>query len=366
MHKRMNPVARLAAFAALIGTLAFSYVPPASADSHLPIIDIVPTTSYGTTQDSHAPNGGPFNPPDLNGTTEINGTVALPLAKGLSISYNRNSLGVFDASLSAITIGGKAFYPGGSRDLVQTYAADYHINRFNIEGGLAERDRLCCGEDLGNRTVWHKGFLGVSYVTPSLDILNHGFFVLDITGNSSRQFNSPEALAGQTPGLSLDKGVAKTIYTSQQAITAIIPIDSKHGVRTATTYLWGALDYFKNQPFPLYYGVFIVSATKQVTPEFGVTANVTNVIQRDQGAPFPQPPFDKGSGVRVSALNLLADFHIDFNKIFHPATPPTTPGRPTTPGVPGGPGGPAQVGPTQGGTVSPAPTTPSPEPSKAP
>jgi hypothetical protein len=364
----MNPVARLAAFAALIGTLAFTNVLPASADSHLPIIDIVPTSSWGLTSDGIAPNGGPNNPPNTNGTTEINGTVALPLAKGLSISYSRNSLGVFDASLSSVTIGGNKIYPGGSRDLVQTYAVAYHINRFNIEGGFGSRYRRCCPaartDTKGDATMWNKGFLGVSYATPSLNILNHGFFVLDVTANSSHHYNSPDALARQTPGLSLPNG--KQVYTMQQAITAIIPIDSKHGVRTATTYLWGALDYFRNQPFPLYYGVFIVSATKQITPEFGITANVTNVIQRDQGAPFTQPPFDRGASVRVAALNVLADFHLDLNKIFHPATPPTTPGRPTTPGVPGGPGGPAQVGPTQGGTVSPAPAVPSPEPSKAP
>ncbi len=351
MHRGMSPISYLSGLLVFSGALALTMTSSASADSHLPIVDIVPTTSYSLTGDGVDPNGGPNNPPAINGATELNGSVMLPLAKGLSIGYNRASLGGFDANLSSFIVGGKTIYPGGVRDLVQTYVVDYHVGRFNVEGGFGSRYRRCCPAD---SFTWHKGFLGVSYTTPSIALLNHGFFVLDITGNSSHHYSSPQALAAIPPGLSLPNNTQ--IYTTQQAITAVIPVDPKNGVRTAATFLWGALDYPKDGPFPYYYDVFILSGTKQFTNDFGITANVTNVKQRVQGSPFPAP-----FAIRDSALTLLADFHVDFNKFLHHAEPATTPGRPTVPGAPGGPGGPAQVGPTQGGTVTPAPTA-SPKP----
>ncbi len=210
----------------------------------------------------------------------------------------------------------------------------------------ASRYRRCCPE---NSWTWRKGFLGVSYVTPSIALLNHGFFVLDITVNSSHHFSSPEALAAIPPGLSLKNNT--TQYTTEQAITLVIPVQPRSGVRVAGTFLWGAYDYPIDSPFPIYTDVFIIAGTKQVSENFGVTVNITNAHQREQGWPFPTP-----FAIRTSVLSVLADFHLDLNHIVHfaPVTKTTSPGRPTLPGAPGGPGGPGQIGPTQGGTVTPA------------
>ncbi len=353
MHHGIGHIARRAASACAAGAYVIALALPAGADDHLPIIDIVPTSSFTTTSDAIDPRGGPKKPPPTNGDIELNGTIRLPVFKNFSLAYNRTSLGTFDSALSKISLGGRTLYPGGSRDTVQSYTANYRFGRFNLDGGFAHRYRRCCP---AGSFEWHKGFLGLSYATPSLALLNHGFFVLDITGNSSKHYSSPNLLRSVPVGLSAPNG---QFYTTQQAVTAIIPIDRKNGVRTAATFLWGALDYPINDIVPYYYDVVVFSGTKQVTPEFGITANFINVIQRSgQGRPFPP-----GLGIRTSAIDIFADFHIDLNRYFKRAAPPTTPGRPTQPGVPGGPGGPAQVGPTQGGTVSPPP---SPTPSAAP
>ncbi len=344
VNKSFRSIASKIGHFGVLGAFVIGSVQPVFADSHLPILDITPESSFTTTEDGFNSHGGPKNPAATNGDIQINGTATLPITKALSISYDRISLGTFDSNLSSIIVGGNTIYPGGSRDVLQNYRADYHVGRFNVEGGFGSRKRSCCPVDSFD---WHKGFLGVSYTTPSLIFLNHGFFVFDITGNSSHQYVSPQALARIPPGLSFKNNSQN--YTTQQAVTAVIPVDLRNGVRVAGTFLWGALDYPVDYPFPLYYDVFVISGTKQVNPNFGVTINLTNVIQRNQGYPFPSP-----LGIRTSALNVLADIHLDFNRLLHPA-PPVTPGRPTQPGAPGGPGGPAQVGPTQGGTVSPAP-----------
>ncbi len=330
-----------------LGALAafvLASVRPVVADSHLPIVDVVPLSTFTTTEDGIGPSGGPRNPPPTNGDIILTGTATLPITKALSISYDRLGGGVFDSHLSPFLVAGHQVYPGGSRDVLQNYRADYHIGRFNIESGFGSRHRSCC--PFGS-FEWHKGFLGVSYATPPVFFLNHGFFVLDITGNTNHHYSSPQALAALPPGLSLPNNTQ--VYTTQQAITAVIPVQPRSGVRVAGTFLWGALDYPVDGPFPYYYDVFVVSGTKQINTMLGLTINITNVRQREQGAPLPAP-----FAVRTSALNVLADFHFDFNHIFAAAPRPTQ-GRPTQPGTPGGPGGPAQVGPSQGGTVTPAP-----------
>ncbi len=316
-------------------------VQPVSADDHLPIVDIVPTTSFTTTGNAETPPGGS---PETNGATEINGTATIPILKGLSASYDRISLGAFDSNLQAVIIGGKTVLPGGSRDLIQQYRLDYHQGHFNLEGGFESRYRRCCPAD---SFEWHKGYVGLSYSTPPLVFLNHGIFVLDITGNANHQHASALSLASNPVGLPLKDG---EVYTTTQAVTAVIPVSPKIGIRTAATFIWGANDWGENSPFPSYYDIWVFAATKQITDDLGFTINTAQVTQRIQGSPFPPP-----NVIKTSALNMALDFHVDFNKIFA-APPAAPPGRSTEPGTPGGPGGPAPLGPTQGGTVSPSPS----------
>ena len=329
----------------VLGAFLMGPLHPAYATVPLPVLDIVPESSFTTTEDDFNTAGGPRNPAATNGDIELTGTATEPITRAFSLSYDRLALGTFDSALAAVPIGPINLYPGGSRDVVQNYRADYRLGRINIEGGLASRHRRCCP---AGSFEWHKGFLGVSYATPPIPALLHSFFVLDIRGNTDRHVSSPQVLAALPPGLSERNGANARDYTTQQAVTIVVPVQPRSGVRFAGTFLWGALDYPVDYPFPIYYDVFILAGTKQVSENFGVTVNLTNVKQRLQGYPFPPPGF-----IATSALNVLADFHIDFNKF---VTRPVNPGPPTQPGAPGGPGGPAQVGPTQGGSVSPSPS----------
>jgi hypothetical protein len=353
----------------VLGAFFISAAQPVSADSHLPIFDVVPTLGWSLTGDGgdppvtpgalpHTPSNPtgafiPGNPEAENGKASINGTATLPLFRNFSISYDKIGNGSFDSLASSFTVPGPAgkpvtVYPGGQTDILQNYRADYHMGHFNIEGGFGSRYRQCCPADY---LEWHKGFLGVSYVTPHFDFLNHGFLVLDLTGNAVNHHSSPD-VRDALGSLDLPDG---ELYTTNQSVTAIIPVNLRTGIRTATTYLWGALDFPEHGPFPQYYGVFITSVTKQISNELGLTATIANVQQRQQGYPFPSP-----AAIRSTSITIAADFHLDFNKIMR------TLGRPTQPGVPGAPGGPAPVSPTQGGAVQPSPAPGAPAPSPAP
>jgi hypothetical protein len=352
MHISLRELASKIAPAVAAAALVFGSAQPVYADIPLPIIDVVPQQFFSTGSDAVDPNAPNPSPGDNN--LVIGGTVTLPIFSTFSFSYDRIVGGAFDTALGSIgSIPGiKTLYPGPAYDLISNYRADYRVGKtgFNLELGEGSRHRMCCPY---GGLEWHKGFLGVSYATPHFAFLNNGFFVLGLTGNTYNHFSSPEALTGIPPGLSLPN---KRYYTTNQAVTAIVPVDLKHGVRTATTFLWGALDYPENGPFPYYYDVWILSGTKQFTDNIGLTAEVTNVVQRLQGYPFPSP-----GAIHSNAFAIAADFHLDFHKLLGTA-PRETKSRSTQPGTPGGPGGPAPVGPTQGGAVpSPAPS-PSPSP----
>lgn len=297
--------------ASVCAALTVALRQPAFADDHLPIITLTPTIGYGLTGDGINAKGKPTNPPPLDGLITFNGTATLPIAKNLSLSYDKVQNGAYDSSSSSIAVHNHTVYPGANRDILQTYRADYRMGRFNLESGFGSRYRQCCPADF---IEWHKGFLGASYTTPHLVFLHDGFFIVSLTANAVHHFSSPNALAALPRGLSLPNNME--IFTTQQAVTAIIPVDKRAGIRTATTFLWGALDFPVNGPFPQYYDVFITAATKQVTKDFGITLTVANVKQRIQGYPFPTP-----NAIRTSAFTLAANYRIDFNHLSGPPTP---------------------------------------------
>ncbi len=342
-RSRVGRFIATSALAAVTGSPIVAAADPQVAGGHLPVVDIVPTTSWTTTSDGFDVNGGPHVPVGpTNGYVEINGTVMIPIAKGVSASYDRVSDGAFDASLSSVVLGGRTIYPGATRDVVQAFHADYRSGRFTVEGGLEMRHRRCCP---AGSYDWHKDYVGLTYVTPAIKPLHDLFFVLNVTGNTANHYTSPDAAAGLPPGLDLPKG---RLYTTQQSATAILPVNS--GVNVSGTYLWGGLDFPFNYPFPNYFGLFVISATKQVDPTFGVTVNFVNLKQRRQGFPFPAP-----FGINNSSLDLLLDVHLDFNKIVS-GSMKRVPRRPSDiPGAPGAPGGPQPVQSVPTG-ASPAPS----------
>jgi len=123
----------------------------AQGSGHLPIIDIVPTSSFTTTSD------------------------------GIDD----------DDALSAVSIAGVGrIFPGGGRDLVRVYRGD-HATHQNL---------------------------------------------------------SPDSLAALPAGLAVPNG--RSILTTQQFASAIVPVGGPTGTHLTGTFIWGALNDFENEPFP--------------------------------------------------------------------------------------------------------------------
>lgn len=311
----------------------------ASAESHFPIVDIVPTSSFTTTSDGIDPHGGPKTPAPTNGDTEINGTVTVPVIDRFTLSFDRLSLGTYDDALSAVAIPGVGrIFPGGGRDLIRVYRGDYATHGFTFEGGFAERYRRCCPAD---SFEWHKGYASLSY-SYLLRKLGGTVVAAGVTLNANHQNLSPDSLAALPVGLAVPNG--PRIFTTQQFANIAIPVGGPTGIRVSGTFIWGALNDFNNEPFPWYYDVWAFELSKQVTPYFAFTVHAENDEQRIQGSPFPPP-----NAIRNADLSLLGDFHFDFNKIVNGmgARAP----RPIQPKTPGGPAGPV----TPSTSSSPAP-----------
>jgi hypothetical protein len=291
----------------------------ASADiGHLPIIDIRPVATFdntgSTTLSGAATNNGTLN--GSNGDVVINGTVTLPLFKGVSFSYDRNEGELIYATL-VLPGAPKAGVP--FKDMIQDYRLDWVANRYlTVEASLANRHRECCpGSSDPNipaaegSTEWHTGNLGLTFTSPSFDILNHGVIVLNITGHTANH-NQTAAVAAAEGSQSI--GNVRE-YGTSQAATLVYPIDIRHRLTATATYTWGALDYFENAPFPWSYKIWIFGLNKTVNPWFNFSLTAANLTQGEQGSPFPVP-----NTIHEATYWLTGDFHLDFNKIF--AAPP--------------------------------------------
>ncbi len=287
---------------------------------HLPVIDIRPVATFadtGNTSNSGlATNGGNLQGP--SGEVVINGTVTLPIFKGLSFSYDRNE---GELIWSTLVLPGAS--PAGVpfKDMIEDYRLDWVADRYlSIEASLANRHRECCpGSSDPNipaaagSTEWHTGNLGLTFTSPSFTILNHGVIVLNITGHTANHFQTAaQAAAEGTQSIG-----SKREYGTSQAATLVYPIDIRNRVTATATYTWGALDYFENAPFPWSYKIWIFGLSKVVTPNLSFALNAANLTQGEQGSPFPVP----GTIHEVSYW-ATADIHLDLNKIFAAPPPP--------------------------------------------
>jgi hypothetical protein len=144
----------------------------------------------------------------------------------------------------------------------------------------------------------------------------HTVIVYNITGHDARHDTSPADLAAESEGGILDptyndgRGGSKNELGISQSATAVVPIDYKHGFTASATYLWGALDYFQNQPFPLDYGIWAYTLNKKFNKVFGLELSQVSLYQRpNQNAPFI------GDNFHLEVWSLTADFHLDFNRL---------------------------------------------------
>jgi hypothetical protein len=298
---------------AAIAFLSLAVPQIARADEgHLPIIDFRPVATWADTGNTTGLTGGGL-PGVANGGVELTGSATIPLFRGLSFSFDRNAGGLIWSTLGPFS----GIQPGSFKDNIEDYRLDYVVNRsFSVEASLANRHRECCpgSADPNNpaSSEWHTGNLGLTYTTPSFKFLNHGVFVLGVTGHTANHNPSPNAEAGFAPGQSI--GHVRE-YGVSQAATVVYPIDIKNRLTATATYTWGALDYFENAPFPWSYKIWIFGLNKTVNPYLGFELQAFNLTQGEQGSPFPTP-----NTIHEVSYALTANIHLDLNRILGPPT----------------------------------------------
>jgi hypothetical protein len=286
-----------------------------SSFSHLPIIDIVPTFTQPAPYDTAAQTKG-YDPLDVGGTIKI------PITPALSFSFDRNVEGALNQAPERVITGAGPVYPIDYRDVILTERLDYQLKHFVIEGGLAFRHRLQgLGASTGrfpstvSSTEAHYGYLGVTYTTPQIRALGGSQFILGVTG-----YEQPvdQHVAVLNPAMNLVTYINENphqnrYFDTQQQVGIVIPVDPKHGFTVSARDLWGAANWYENSPFPWRWDANIVlSATKKFNDSFSLTLRTQDQHYAPQGFPFPTPNVD-----HVESIDVLADFHVDLNKLVH-------------------------------------------------
>lgn len=286
-----------------------------SSFDHLPIIDIVPTFTQPAPYDTATQTKG-YDPLD------VGGTIKFPITRALSFSFDRKVEGTINQAPERIITGAGPVFPPDFRDVVLTERLDYELKRFVIEGGLGFRHRLQGnGASTGrfpstiSSTEAHYGFLGVTYTTPPIRGLGNSHFFLSVTG-----YEQPvdQHVAVLNPATNLVNYINENphqnrYFDTQQQVGVVIPVDPKHGFSVTAEDLWGASNWYENSPFPWYRDAdIILSATKKFSDTVSLTVRTQDEHYAPQGFPFPTPNVN-----HVESIDVLADFHLDLNKLGH-------------------------------------------------
>jgi hypothetical protein len=105
----------------------------------------------------------------------------------------------------------------------------------------------------------------------------------------------------------------KRYFDTQQQVGVVIPVDPKHGFSVTALDLWGASNWYENSPFPWYRDAdIILTVTKKFSDSFSLTLRTQDEHYAPQGFPFPTPNVN-----HVESIDVLADFHVDLNKLGH-------------------------------------------------
>jgi hypothetical protein len=298
-------VRALALCLAASSAACLTWLTPALADSHIPSIDIEPNAIFSTSGNiTNAPGV-----PGVDGIVLLNGSVHVPILRGLTFSYDHVTNGLIYGTIGRVAIGGKfVATPLIFRDYFDTFRLDGTLTKgVNLELGSLYRHRVCCPADSDpsnpTPTFYHDNYLSASYTTPAVTALHGTTLTYSFTGHSSPHF-SDAASAVAAANAAGYPDAKRTEFGITQAATLIVPVDPAHGFSVAGTFTWGAFNYFSNQPIPFYYDIFVLSATKSINKYLSFTASMDNFIQRPQGYPF-----DPGSGLNGASLNVGADIH---------------------------------------------------------
>jgi hypothetical protein len=286
-----------------------------SSFSHMPIIDIVPTFTQPAPFDrnTQTPHYDPL---------DVGGTIKIPITPAFSFSFDRTVEGTLNQAPERVLNHGVPTYPLDYRDVILTERLDYQNKQFVIEGGLAFRHReQGTGVSTGrypftiSSTEAHYGYLGVTYTSLPIRALGNSRFILGITGYEQPvdQHVAVLNLATNTVSYISENPHQNRYFETQQQVGLVIPVDPKHGFSVSARYLWGAANFYENSPFPWHWDAEVaLSATKKFSDLFSLTLRTRDQHYAPQGYPFPAPNVD-----HVESIDVLADFHLDLNKLVH-------------------------------------------------
>lgn len=285
---------------------------------HMPIIDVVPIFTQPAFY-NRADQIKDYDPLDVGGTVKI------PLTKVFSASFDRSVEATVNQPLERQIVNGVAVYPKVSRDAVLVYRADAQLKQLLVETGLSFRHRIFAS---GANTVsdrpfpttygsqeHHFGYLGLTYTTKPLAELYGTTFAFNLTGDTQAVDHHVGALCTATLVAKGTCAAAGTIYyideapgrdrwyETTQSVAMTIPVDRKNGVAFTAKDTWGYLNLYENAPTPARYSAAVaLQLSKKFSNFFSLTMRTQNLHQS-----YPN------NQLHVGSIDILADFHFDFN-----------------------------------------------------
>ena len=285
-----------------------------SSVSHLPIIDIVPiyTQPGFITTSSQTKGYDPF---------DVGGTITLPIAQGLSFSFDRLVGSIFDQASERILIDGVPTFPGLTRDSILVERLDYQLGGLTFEGGSSFRHRIDGASGVStaafpftvSSSEAHYDYLGVTYTTTPIRALAGTRFLFGITADAQQVDHHVGVKTGNVVTFIDENPKQNIYYETTEQVGAIVPVDPRHGLILTARDTWGAINFYENAPFPFRYSNSLtVGLTKKFNPFFSMTLRAQNSDYIAQGFPFPAP-----NAIHTETIDALADFHVDLNTLVH-------------------------------------------------
>jgi len=320
--------------------------PPPPALGHLPIIDIVTTF----TQPAYYNTPGQiknFDPID------VGGTVRLPVTRKFSLFFDRITEGTLNQPLQCIRVlaeHGEVSCPNDSRDVVLQYHGTYTFDRhwsLDVGDSFRHREQISALTASGvsnvpfpytvSSTEHHFGYAGLSYTTQPVSELFHATFVFSLTGeaqnvdhhvaalctagNKAADFGLTASCGGLTAAQIgyYDANPHQSVYyESTQGVTAIVPVDPKHGTSFVANERWGALNFYENAALVGGIGVpyrWNSALSLQLSKRFSPGFTLALRHQDYHGIPGYGVPFP--NSLHVGSWDVIGTFHLDTNTWFH-------------------------------------------------
>jgi hypothetical protein len=320
--------------------------------SHLPVIDFVATFTqpayYGNRNPPGGvvPNASPINNYD---PIDLGGTVRIPVTRKLNLLFDRITEGTLNQPLECVIIAGgppnTRTCPAVSRDILLQYHATYAFDRFvTMDVGDSFRHRVFNSGASGvsavpfpftvSSTEHHFAYLGVSYAAKPMKELLNTTFIFSITGDAENVDHhvavlcsaGNRALGANCAGLAnnqvgyIDQNPRQSVYyETTQGVTALVPLDIRHGTTLTLNERWGALNFYENAAFNggisapyRWNSALTYQLNKRFSPGMTLALRHSDFHAIPQGAPFPVP-----NAIHVGSWDIIGTFHVDTNTFFH-------------------------------------------------